>query len=37
MRLEDLVPGLRVTGVVPHEVVHIIFPQPHGADAVEIT
>ena len=37
MRLEDLAPGLRVTGVVPHEVVHIIFPQPHGADAVEIT
>ena len=37
MRLEDLTPGLRVTGVVPHEVVQIIFPQPHGADAVEIT
>ena len=37
MRLEDLTPGLRVTGVVPHEVVQIIFPQPHGVDAVELT
>jgi superfamily II DNA or RNA helicase len=37
MRLEELAPGLRLTGVVPHEVVLVIFPQPHGADAVEIT
>ncbi len=37
MRLEELAPGLRLTGVVPHEVVQVIFPQPHGADAVEIT
>jgi superfamily II DNA or RNA helicase len=37
MRLEELVPGQRLTGVVPHEVVTVIFPQAHGADAVEIT
>jgi superfamily II DNA or RNA helicase len=37
MRLEDLGSGLRVTGVVPREVVQVIFAQPHGSDAVEIT
>ena len=37
MKLEELASGLRLTGVVPHEVVQVIFAQPHGADAVEIT
>ena len=37
MKLEELTSGLRLTGVVPHEVVQVIFSQPHGADAVEIT
>ena len=37
MKLEELASGLRVTGVVPHEVVQVIFAQPHGADAMELT
>ncbi|ASN22464.1 helicase [Arthrobacter sp. YN] len=37
MKLEDLAPGLQITGVVPHEVVQVIFGQPHGRDAVELT
>ncbi|MFY1697915.1 helicase-related protein [Solwaraspora sp. WMMA2101] len=37
MRLEDLVSGLRVTGVVPGETVEVIYAQPQGADAVELT
>ena len=37
MKLEDLAPGLQTTGVVPHEVVQVIFAQPHGRDAVELT
>lgn len=37
MKLEELTSGLRLTGVVPHEVVQVIFAQPHGGDAVEIT
>jgi superfamily II DNA or RNA helicase len=37
VKLEELASGLRVTGVVPHEVVQVIFAQPHGADAMELT
>lgn len=37
MKLEELVSGLQLTGVVPHEVVQVIFGQPHGPDAVELT
>lgn len=37
MKLEDLAPGLRISGVVPHEVVQVIFAQPHGANAIEVT
>jgi superfamily II DNA or RNA helicase len=37
MKLEELTSGLRLTGVVPHEVVQVIFAQPHGDNAVEIT
>jgi superfamily II DNA or RNA helicase len=37
LKLEDLAPGLQITGVVPHEVVQVIFGQPHGRDAVELT
>ena len=37
LKLEDLAPGLQITGVVPHEVVQVIFGQPHGQDAVELT
>lgn len=37
MKLEDLTSGLQITGVVPHEAVHVIYAQRHGADAVELT
>lgn len=37
MRLEDLVSGVRVTGVVPGEAVLVIAGQWHGSDALELT
>lgn len=37
MKLEDLVSGIRLSGLVPNEVVQVIFAQPHGANAVEVT
>ncbi|UVS78195.1 helicase-related protein [Actinokineospora sp. UTMC 2448] len=37
MRLEDLVSGVRVVGVVPGEPVAVIAAQWHGRDAVELT
>lgn len=37
MKLEELVNGVRLTGVVPGDVVEVIFSQKHGADAVEVT
>ncbi|MDV8002803.1 helicase-related protein [Rhodococcus sp. IEGM 1408] len=37
MKLEELVSGIRLAGLVPHEVVQVIFAQPHGPDAVEVT
>jgi len=35
--LEDLHPGLRLTGVIPGQNVSVIAVQPHGADAIELT
>ena len=37
MKLEELVPGLRVAGLVPQETIQVIFAQPYGTDAVEVT
>ncbi|MEU8055230.1 helicase-related protein [Microbispora bryophytorum] len=37
MRLEDLVSGVRVSGVVPGETVSVIAAQWHGSDALELT
>ncbi|MGN7226474.1 helicase-related protein [Dietzia maris] len=37
MKLEELISGIKLAGLVPHEVVHVIYAQPHGADAVEVT
>jgi superfamily II DNA or RNA helicase len=37
MKLEELVPGLRVAGLVPQETVQVIFAQPYGTDTVEVT
>ena len=37
MRLEDMAPGQRITGVLPGEAVTVVAAQPHGASAVELT
>ncbi|MHB1164496.1 MAG: helicase-related protein [Candidatus Nanopelagicales bacterium] len=37
MLLEELKPGLRVTGVIPGEAVAVIAAQWHGTEAVELT
>ncbi|MCB1255846.1 MAG: DEAD/DEAH box helicase family protein [Microthrixaceae bacterium] len=37
MKLEEIITGLRLSGVIPHEVVEILFAQAHGKDAFEIT
>ena len=37
MKLEDLVSGVRVTGVAPGATVTVIAAQWHGADALELT
>ena len=37
MRLEDLVSGARVAGLVPGETVSVIAAQWHGAEALELT
>jgi superfamily II DNA or RNA helicase len=37
MLLEELKPGLRISGLIPGEVVTVIFAQSHGADTVELT
>lgn len=37
MLLEELKPGLRVAGLIPAEVVTVIFAQWHGTDALELT
>ena len=36
-KLEDLQPGLLLTGVIPGQSVSVIAVQPHGADAIELT
>jgi superfamily II DNA or RNA helicase len=37
MLLEELKPGLRISGLIPAEVVTVIFAQWHGTDALELT
>ncbi|WP_068182696.1 helicase-related protein [Mycobacterium sp. UM_CSW] len=37
MLLEELKPGLRIAGLIPGQVVTVIFAQSHGADTVELT
>ncbi|SNQ51023.1 Helicase [Frankia canadensis] len=37
MLLEELKPGLRVDGLIPAEVVTVIYAQWHGASALELT
>ncbi|HUO39090.1 MAG TPA: DEAD/DEAH box helicase, partial [Mycobacterium sp.] len=37
MLLEELKPGLRINGLIPAEVVTVIFAQWHGADTLELT
>ncbi|MFB8229434.1 helicase-related protein [Cellulosimicrobium sp. NPDC055967] len=37
MLLEELKPGLRIDGLIPGEVITVIFAQQHGVAAVELT
>jgi len=37
VQLEELRPGVRVSGLIPGEVVTVVFAQPHGQDAYELT
>src|ERR1700744_4686723 len=37
MLLEELKPGLRVDGLIPAQVITVIFAQWHGTDALELT
>lgn len=37
MLLEELKPGLRIDGLIPAQVVTVIFAQWHGTDALELT
>lgn len=37
MLLEELKPGLRIDGLIPAEVITVIFAQWHGTDALELT
>jgi len=37
VQLEELRPGVRVSGLIPGEVVTVVFAQPHGQDAFELT
>ncbi|MGO9101058.1 MAG: DEAD/DEAH box helicase, partial [Mycobacterium sp.] len=37
MLLEELKPGLRIDGLIPAEVVTVIYAQWHGTDALELT
>lgn len=37
MLLEELKPGLRVDGLIPAEVITVVFAQWHGTDALELT
>jgi superfamily II DNA or RNA helicase len=37
MLLEELKPGLRITGLIPAEIVTVIFAQWHGSDTLELT
>ncbi|WP_314645671.1 helicase-related protein [uncultured Microbacterium sp.] len=37
MRLEEITPSMRLTGIVPGTAVTVLFTQLHGANAVEVT
>ena len=37
MLLEELKPGLRIEGLIPAEVITVIYAQWHGSDALELT
>ena len=37
MRLEDLQAGLRISGMIPAQVITVVAAQPHGRDAIELT
>ena len=37
MLLEELKPGLRINGLIPAEVITVIYAQWHGTDALELT
>ena len=37
MLLEELKPGLRIDGLIPSQVITVIFAQWHGTDALELT
>ena len=37
MLLEELKPGLRIDGLIPAEVITVVFAQWHGTDALELT
>jgi superfamily II DNA or RNA helicase len=37
MLLEELKPGLRIDGLIPAEIVTVIYAQWHGTDALELT
>ncbi|SHV22324.1 helicase domain-containing protein [Mycobacteroides abscessus subsp. abscessus] len=37
MLLEELKPGLRIDGLIPAQVITVIFAQWHGTDALELT
>ena len=37
MVLEELKPGLRIEGLIPAEVITVIYAQWHGSDALELT
>lgn len=37
MLLEELKPGLRIDGLIPAQVITVVFAQWHGTDALELT
>src|SRR5690242_17377625 len=37
MLLEELKPGLRIEGLIPAELITVIYAQWHGSDALELT
>ena len=37
MLLDELKPGLRIDGLIPAQVITVVFAQWHGTDALELT